>query len=72
MLDGALKRFAGALETEEPPRTWANATPGLETWEGDDFDPQVKRALRLLPDGLMEGFFVARLRKTAPVDLDPA
>lgn len=72
VLDDALKRFAGALEVEVPPRSWPNANPGLESWEGTQFDPQVKRALRLLPDGLMEGFFVARLRKTAPVDSEAA
>ncbi|MFW5973088.1 MAG: RsmB/NOP family class I SAM-dependent RNA methyltransferase [Bacteroidota bacterium] len=36
----------------------------LARWEGKSFDPRLGRhARRIVPDGLFEGFFVARLRK---------
>ncbi len=32
-------------------------------WQNKVFDPQIKNAMRILPSSLMEGFFVAKLRK---------
>ncbi len=32
-------------------------------WQDKVFDPQVKNAIRILPSSLMEGFFVAKLKK---------
>lgn len=37
--------------------------PGLRSWDGRTFDPQVEHAVRILPSEDMEGFFVAKLRK---------
>ena len=37
--------------------------PGLTQWQDKDLPPQLARCLRIAPDGLMEGFFVCRLRK---------
>lgn len=51
------------LEVEEiaPP---CEALPGLTHWQGKALPPELARCLRIVPDGLMEGFFVCRLRKT--------
>ena len=64
VLDAALRRFTGHLQVEAIDLPWDNTSAGIDHWEGRDLDPQVKHSLRLLPDGLAEGFFVARLRKT--------
>ena len=50
------------LEVEEiaPP---CEALPGLTQWQGKTLAPELARCLRIRPDGLMEGFFVCRLRK---------
>ncbi|MBI2502727.1 MAG: RsmB/NOP family class I SAM-dependent RNA methyltransferase [Candidatus Latescibacteria bacterium] len=50
------------LEVEEIALPFA-AQPGLTQWQGKTLPPQLARCLRILPDGLMEGFFVCRLRK---------
>lgn len=41
------------------------ALPGLTSWQGKTLPPQLAGCLRIVPDGLMEGFFVCRLRKLA-------
>ncbi|MDD2703040.1 MAG: RsmB/NOP family class I SAM-dependent RNA methyltransferase [Candidatus Omnitrophica bacterium] len=38
---------------------------GLESWQGRQFSSQIRFTARIIPDGLWEGFFVARLKKTA-------
>jgi NOL1/NOP2/sun family putative RNA methylase len=37
---------------------------GLAGWKGDRFSPAVRGAARILPDRFMEGFFIAKFRKT--------
>lgn len=41
-----------------------NYIPGLEQWQGLTFSPHVTRSVRILPDQLMPGFFICKLRKT--------
>jgi 16S rRNA (cytosine1407-C5)-methyltransferase len=70
VLDRALKTFGDALEVIDAglPATGPvaeAALPALAEWDGRTFHPQVTKARRVLPDGLLEGFFVARLRKHA-------
>ena len=70
VLDRALKTFGDALEVVDAglPETGPvaeAAVPALAEWEGRAFDPQVTRARRVLPGPLLEGFFIARLRKHA-------
>lgn len=38
---------------------------GLKSWEGAQFHPDLKNAIRVMPSEHMEGFFVCRLRKAA-------
>lgn len=51
------------LHTEETGLELPGAQPGLTAWQGRQLSPQLARAVRILPDGVMEGFFVCRLRK---------
>lgn len=37
--------------------------PGLPGWKDAEFDGSLSRAMRVLPDGVYEAFFVCRLRK---------
>ncbi|HEY9081219.1 RsmB/NOP family class I SAM-dependent RNA methyltransferase [Magnetovibrio sp.] len=37
--------------------------PGLKSWDGQPFHPDLKHAVRVLPSDYLEGFFVCRLRK---------
>ena len=64
IVEWALRRF-GCLRLETVQVDLASASGGITGWRNRELDPGLKRALRIWPDGVMEGFFVARLRKTA-------
>jgi 16S rRNA (cytosine1407-C5)-methyltransferase len=68
IIDGALRRFEGALRVEPlPPEALpdkaSNSARGLLQWKGKTLHPDIDNCTRILPDGIMEGFFIARLRK---------
>lgn len=48
------------IDVTDVPRTAA-----LTTWHNDIYDPRVRNSIRILPTGAWEGFFVAKLKKTA-------
>ena len=64
IVEWALRRFA-CLRVEAVEFELPSASAGITRWRNRELDPDLKRALRIWPDGVMEGFFVARLRKTA-------
>jgi len=39
--------------------------PGLARWEGREYHPDLRHALRVVPSPWMEAFFVCRIRRTA-------
>jgi 16S rRNA (cytosine1407-C5)-methyltransferase len=63
VLDWLLKTSGMPLELEPVRAPVAHAAPGLAGWGHEAFDPQVSRAVRVLPTSDMEGFFIAALRK---------
>jgi NOL1/NOP2/sun family putative RNA methylase len=63
VLDRVLADFGDAVEIEPVVIPVENAVPGLAQWEEKTFREDMSRARRILPDGEMEAFFVARLRK---------
>ena len=65
VLDKLLQRFEGALEILPLDLPLEKVQSGLAEWEGKSFAPPLARALRILPDGPFEGFFLALLRKTS-------
>jgi NOL1/NOP2/sun family putative RNA methylase len=65
VLERILRRFGSALELEEIQLPIANLAPGLTQWRGKELRPEMSRCARILPDAQMEGFFVARIRKTS-------
>ncbi len=67
VIDEALENFP--LELEEIQLPGIVSRPGLTEFEGREYRPQLARARRLYPfESQTEGFFIARLRKTAPVE----
>lgn len=70
ILDGLLRRFAGAVDVEAV--EGAPGAPALEADGETTFAPAVRRAIRLWPHLFQTaGFFAARLRKLAPVPVEP-
>ena len=65
IVDRALRQFAGCLEIEEIGIRHANGVAGLTSWRDKPLNPSLEATLRILPDGVMEGFYVACLRKVA-------
>ena len=63
VVDWAIRKFPGALGLEKITLPFPNQMPGLSSWDGEAFDPAVRRSLRILPTGQMEGFFITKLRK---------
>src|SRR6185369_16351565 len=70
VLDWALQTFENALEIEPLSLALPQTLKGLPAWEGTSFHPSVTRSARVLPTAELEGFFVARMRKTKTVDRD--
>jgi 16S rRNA (cytosine1407-C5)-methyltransferase len=68
VIDRALRTFGNALELLDAglpidgPVAVARQA-GLSDWKGRTFDPQLVKAGRVLPDGILEGFFIARFAK---------
>ena len=70
ILAKAIKTFGDAIEIVDAglPASGPVASasvPGLAEWNGRAFPEAVRLARRVLPDGLLEGFFVARMVKRA-------
>jgi 16S rRNA (cytosine1407-C5)-methyltransferase len=60
----ALDRFDGTLEIEPVRIPVDNWQPGFVEWQGKRFRAELRRAVRILPDTHMQGFFICRLRRT--------
>jgi len=60
-----VKKFGDAVEIEKIDLDIDAFHPPLKEWKGRMFSPALSSARRIIPDGVMEGFFICRLRKTA-------
>lgn len=70
IIDYALSEFP--VELDEVDLPGLKTRPGLTAFEGRSYDPRIKKARRLYPfENLTEGFFIARLRKTAAMAARP-
>jgi NOL1/NOP2/sun family putative RNA methylase len=65
ILQFVLDKFGDAVAIEPVDLPVPNRVEGLAGWDGRDYPPDVRHAVRILPDRLMEGFFAASLRKLA-------
>ena len=65
-----LDRFDGALDTRTIALPISNWQPGFTQWEGLVFRPELGRSVRILPDAIMQGFFICMLQKTRSLDTE--
>jgi 16S rRNA (cytosine1407-C5)-methyltransferase len=63
VVDWLLEKENGAVELEEIALSGLEMLPGITEWQGKKFRPELTKTRRILPSSLMEGFFVAKLRK---------
>jgi len=63
VVEKALKRFGSSLEVEEIKLPVANQAAGLTRWRDKPLRADLARCARVVPDGVMAGFFMARIRK---------
>ena len=63
VVDSALQRFGEALRLDELGEPPVAVQEGLTRWRDKSLHPDLQRAWRILPDGIMEGFFACRLHK---------
>jgi NOL1/NOP2/sun family putative RNA methylase len=61
----ALKLFKDAVQVEPISLPIDNVQPGLLSWQGKEFNPQVQQSVRILPNSIMDGFFLCRIKKLA-------
>lgn len=58
-----LNRFKGKLELLPLDYPCANAIDGLKRWKDEKFCEDMKYTKRIIPDGIFEGFFIAKIKK---------
>ncbi|NQU66329.1 MAG: RsmB/NOP family class I SAM-dependent RNA methyltransferase [Candidatus Marinimicrobia bacterium] len=62
-IDRILHKFGNKLTVSDitiPIRNWH---PAKLRWKKKEFHPDLKKAIRILPDGVFEGFFICKIRK---------
>ncbi len=67
IVDKVLQQFGGCLRIEPIHLNLSSVTPALTSWRGRHFDRTLSQAVRIWPDEVMEGFFIALLRKVANI-----
>ena len=68
VLNWAKETYGDALQVEDVSQALPLHTRGLSAWGDLKFNPGVIKSIRILPTPDMEGFFVARLKKTKNVE----
>jgi tRNA (cytosine49-C5)-methyltransferase len=63
VIDWILSKEGGAVSVETISFKVPHEIPGLASWKGKLFNPEVQKSIRILPSKEMEGFFVVKLKK---------
>ena len=63
VIDWVLDKERDVVEVEPINLPIENLQPGMTHWEEIEFSSQVRATVRILPSELMEGFYLAKLRK---------
>lgn len=63
VIDWLLQKEKGHVSIEPITLDIADKQPGLSAWKKKHYDPEIIQTMRILPSHLMEGFYIARLRK---------
>jgi len=66
VIDHILETYPQQLSVELIDVPVKNVQAGLTQWNGKIFNPSVKNSLRILPNDMMDGFYICKLIKTAP------
>ena len=64
IVDQILKKYGTAIEVVEMEIPEPDTEKGIRNWRNIQFNEQVTRARRIVPDDLYEGFFICKLVKT--------
>lgn len=65
VIDWMLKKLHGAVILEDITIPHLQYQPGLTKWRNKIFDDSLSRTIRIYPTKVMEGFFIAKLRKVS-------
>ena len=65
VLHKVLRRLGEEFELVALPQAFPSERPALTSWRDRCLDPRLAHARRILPEGPMEGFFLARIEKRA-------
>src|SRR5260221_2184099 len=65
VIDWILKKSKGAVVLEDIDIPQLQFSPGLTAFKNRIFDPSLSKTMRIFPTEIMEGFFVAKLRKVS-------
>jgi 16S rRNA (cytosine1407-C5)-methyltransferase len=65
ILDRLLRRVGEEAQLEDMALPINNIQPSLTRWRGKTLHPDLCKAVRILPDETMDGFFLALIRKAA-------
>jgi len=63
-----LKRFKDCVKIEAINLAINNIQSGLTEWEGRILSESLSKSIRILPNELMPGFFICRMKKLAPAN----
>ncbi|MBA2653635.1 MAG: RsmB/NOP family class I SAM-dependent RNA methyltransferase [Gammaproteobacteria bacterium] len=58
----ALDKFGQAIEILPITVPFPNFQTGLSSWKNDFFSPVMENAIRIIPDAMMSGFFICKMR----------
>ncbi len=70
VVDRLVTRYPSLVEIEPIDLPMVDTRPGFTAWDGQPLHPALRYTRRVLPDRLMEGFFICRLRKVAALPKD--
>ncbi|HOW35546.1 MAG TPA: RsmB/NOP family class I SAM-dependent RNA methyltransferase [Candidatus Omnitrophota bacterium] len=65
VMDWFLKKTKSEMAVEPVALDGIRTYPAILEWKGKRFNPKLRGCLRVLPDEMMEGFFVARLKRSS-------
>ena len=61
VIDWLIKKTKGTMHVAALSIIDVRSYPALTAWQRKTFDSQIENCLRVFPDGIMEGFFIAKL-----------
>ena len=63
VINWLLNRFKDEISLEQVKLSITNVKDGLTSWEDKTFSQSLKLTKRILPTKIMEGFYIAKIRK---------